>query len=123
MENDTNKLGRESEKRAKAYLEGKGYKILETNWRNAKLEIDLIARVEETIVFVEVKFRKNDEYGEPELFVNRKKQNFIIKAANAYLELNNIQYESRFDIVALSQERNEIIHLEAAFSPTIVKPL
>ncbi|MBL7902286.1 MAG: YraN family protein [Bacteroidia bacterium] len=123
MQNNTNSLGRESEQRAKAFLESKGYTILETNWRHLKLEIDLIARQSDTIVFVEVKFRKNDEYGEPELFVNRKKQNFIIKAANAYLELHNIQYESRFDIVALSKKRNEIIHLEGAFFPTLVKPL
>jgi putative endonuclease len=123
MENDTNRLGRESEKRAKAYLEAKGYKILETNWRHAKLEIDLIAFLANTIVFVEVKFRKNDEYGEPELFVNRKKQNFIIKAANAYITSHDIQYESRFDIVALNEKRNEIIHLEGAFFPTSVKPL
>jgi putative endonuclease len=123
MQNNTNSLGRESEQRAKAFLESKGYTILETNWRHLKLEIDLIARHAETIIFVEVKFRKNDDYGEPELFVNRKKQNFIIKAANAYLELHNIQYESRFDIVALSKKRNEIIHLEGAFFPTLVKPL
>ncbi|MCU0359359.1 MAG: YraN family protein [Bacteroidia bacterium] len=123
MENDTNRLGRESEQRARAYLEEKGYKILETNWRHAKLEIDLIAQLTNTIIFVEVKFRKNDEYGEPELFVNRKKQNFIIKAANAYIALHDIQYESRFDIVALSEKRNEIIHLEGAFFPTSVKPL
>jgi len=123
MENNTNKLGRESEQRAKFFLEAKGYIILETNWRHLKLEIDLIAQKGDTIVFVEVKFRKNDEYGEPELFVNRKKQNFIIKAANAYIQLHDIQYESRFDIVALSRKRNEIIHLEGAFFPTLVKPL
>lgn len=123
MQNNTNSLGRESEQRAKVFLESKGYTILETNWRHLKLEIDLIARLADTIIFVEVKFRKNDEYGEPELFVNRKKQNFIIKAANAYLDLHNVQYESRFDIVALSKKRNEIIHLEGAFFPTLVKPL
>lgn len=123
MEINTNRLGRESEKRARKFLEAKGYKILETNWRHAKLEIDLIALQSETLVFIEVKFRKSDEYGEPELFVNRKKQNFIIRAANAYIELNNLQYESRFDIVALSQERNEILHLEGAYFPTVIKPL
>ncbi len=123
MQNNTNSLGRESEKRARGFLEAKGYTILETNWRHLKLEIDVIALFANTIVFVEVKFRKNDEYGEPELFVNRKKQNFIIKAANAYIELKNIQYEARFDIVALSAKRNEIIHLEGAFFPTLVKPL
>ena len=123
MENNTNKLGRESEQRAKIFLEAKGYIILETNWRHLKLEIDLIAQKADTIVFVEVKFRKNDEYGEPELFVNRKKQNFIIRAANAYIQFHDIQYEARFDIVALSKKRNEIIHLEGAFFPTLVKPL
>lgn len=123
MENDTNRLGRESETKARKYLEEKGYTILETNWRHAKLEIDLIALKEETLVFVEVKYRKNDEYGEPELFVNRKKQNFIIRAANAYIESHGSEYESRFDIVALSRERNEIIHLEGAFAPSLVKPL
>jgi len=123
MENNTNKLGREGEAKAQAFLENKGYTLLERNWRSGKLEIDLIAQHNNTLVFIEVKLRNNSDFGEPELFVNSKKQGFIIRAANAYLHEKQIELESRFDIISLNQEKSEILHLEGAFFPSLSKSL
>lgn len=121
MENISKKQGEEGELLARNYLLKCGYKILETNWRYRKLEIDLIAKKGETMVFIEVKTRKNDTFGDPELFVTRKKQAFIIAAANQYLVENNIELESRFDIIAVLRINNNytVKHLEGAFYPLI----
>lgn len=55
--------GRKAEKAASTYLEMRGYRVLERNWRRPRCEIDIIAEKEGTIYFVEVKYRRNDEQG------------------------------------------------------------
>ena len=68
--------GSEYEKRAAQYLQDKGVRVLELNYRNRKGEIDLIAQDGEYLVFVEVKYRKDSKKGSPEEAVNyRKRQN------------------------------------------------
>jgi putative endonuclease len=121
MMNNSQKQGQEGEVLAQNYLLNEGYEILERNWRYKKYEIDIIAKKGETMVFVEVKTRKNSTFGEPELFVTRQKQGFVIAAANQYLKDNNINLESRFDIIAIIQLNNTrtVKHLEAAYYPLI----
>lgn len=116
QKNSTN-LGRDGENRAKRYLEAKGYIIRDCNWRFQKLEIDLIAEKDNTLVFVEVKTRKNEDYGEPELFVHLKKQKHLIRAANAYIEQFRITSEARFDIIGINNRQKEVTHIEGAFFP------
>lgn len=58
-------LGRYGEQRAAIYLEDRGYQIIERNWRSASGEIDLIARQDDRLVFVEVKTRNGSGYGHP----------------------------------------------------------
>jgi putative endonuclease len=55
--------GRKAEKAASTYLEMRGYKVLERNWRRPRCEIDIIAEKAGTIYFVEVKYRRNDNQG------------------------------------------------------------
>jgi putative endonuclease len=121
MKNNTKLIGNEGEAVAKKFLIEQGYRILETNWRLKKLELDIIAIINKTLVIVEVKTRKSNAFGEPELFVTKQKQNFLIAAANGYVLKNNIQLETRFDIVAIIQNNNSqtVKHLESAFSPQI----
>jgi putative endonuclease len=121
MMNNSQKQGQEGEVLAQNYLLNEGYEILERNWRYKKYEIDIIAKKGETMVFVEVKTRKNSTFGQPELFVTRQKQGFVIAAANQYLKDNNINLESRFDIIAIIQLNNSrtVKHLEAAYYPLI----
>jgi len=104
---------------ARHYLVSKGYSILDVNWRFAKYELDIVAQTGETIVFVEVKTRKNNIFAEPEISVTRKKQGFLIAAANQYLLQKDIDLEARFDIIAIQSNNNKqsVNHLEGAFYP------
>jgi len=114
--NDFGKLGEEI---AANYLEGKGYEIVERNWRNTHKEIDIIAKDGGTLVMVEVKTRQTDEYGNPDIAVTKKKQRLLIVAANAYLFKNKLDVETRFDIISIIFKDGEpvIEHIEDAFLP------
>lgn len=83
-------------------LHQKGYRILQRNLRMGKAEIDIIARQNDVLVFVEVKTRTNDDFGYPEEFVNRRKQRMILNAADAYISKTGWQEDIRFDIVAIT---------------------
>jgi putative endonuclease len=114
--NDFGKLG---EDLAVDYLTGKGYEILERNWRNVHKEIDIIAKDGKFLVIVEVKTRQTDEYGEPDVAVTRKKQRMLIAAANAYITRKGLDMETRFDIISIVFRDGEpvIEHIEDAFLP------
>ena len=121
MKNSSQALGKEGEEMAKAFLIKKGYTILASNWRFKKYEIDIIAEIKDVIVFLEVKARTSDAFGDPEMFVTKKQQKFIISAADNYLQNGQILKEARFDIIAVLQINNNITvkHLEAAFYPSV----
>jgi putative endonuclease len=114
-----NQLGKEGELIARKMLEGKGYKIIETNWRHDKDEIDIIAMDGDELVIVEVKTRSTDYYGNPEDAVDFQKEIFLIRATEAYLEEMDLDCDSRFDIVSiiLKDGKSEIFHIEDAFYP------
>lgn len=105
------------ERLAKEYLEKKNYNILETNFRTRLGEIDIIAKKDDVIVFVEVKARKTLKYGRPYESVNHRKMQKIIKVAQnyiAYKSRGDNQY--RFDIVEVFlSENDKINHIEDAF--------
>jgi putative endonuclease len=94
---------------------GLGYLILEKNFRCRLGEIDIIAKDKGTIVFVEVKYRKNDKKGSPAEAVNFHKQRVICKVADYYRMIRHMTEEDscRFDI--LSIEEKNITHLQNAF--------
>lgn len=103
-------LGRAGEDRAAEHLAEQGYRILERNYTAPQGELDLIALEGDTLVFVEVKTRKSESYGPPELAVDRRKQGRMIKAALGYLKHKRLhQVPCRFDVVAISGDRVELI--------------
>jgi putative endonuclease len=110
-------LGREGEDRAAQFLKKQGYKILERNYSTPQGEIDLIALHRGEVVFVEVKTRSNEAYGPPELAVNPRKQQRMIKAALGYIKYKKLhQVPCRFDVVAISAAtEKEIDLIENAF--------
>lgn len=115
--NDTGKRG---EQLAREYLEGKGYRILETNWRYSRAEIDIIAMDGEIMVFVEVKARSSDYFGPPEAYVTSRKEAFIAEAASVYMEESGHDWEIRFDIISVLLPPGRppaIEHFEDAFFP------
>jgi putative endonuclease len=109
----TTELGKEKESLTESFLQQKGYVILDKNYRYKKGEIDLIAKQEEILVFVEVKYRKNNRFGFPETAVSESKENLIRATAENYIFEKNWKGRIRFDIVAISGK--EVMHLEDAF--------
>ena len=116
MQNDKRNLGKEKETIAASYLQEKGYKILELNYQIRQAEIDIVAYDKETLVFIEVKYRKNNSAGNPLEAITLNKQRRICKAALFYMNQHRIDpYTSsiRFDAVGILGD--EIYHLENAF--------
>ena len=118
---DHNELGQTGEEIAAEYLVGKGYDILEVNWRHKHKEIDLIARDGDYLVIVEVKTRMSDGWENPREAVTNKKIRFLVDAAEAYIMKNDVMLETRFDIVTLipSGDGWEIEHIKEAFYPML----
>ena len=93
-------IGKLGEDLAVIYLNRMGYKILERNFRCRAGEVDIIAKDVEEIVFIEVKTRTNNTYGEPSEAVDYIKKEHIIKTANYYLYKNKLYNKSiRFDVI------------------------
>lgn len=114
-------LGQFGESAAEKFLRRKGYAIVERNFSCRFGEIDIIARKKEYIVFVEVKLRKNADYGAGTEFVTPAKQRRIIIAAQLWLSKNECELQPRFDVVEIyapqgeKTPRLEINHIENAF--------
>lgn len=110
-----NSLGTWGEQQAVRFLEGKGYRIVETNWRHRRYEIDIIAEDQDELVFVEVKTRASNSLLPPEEAVDKKKIRHIVSAANSYMKQLPGFPRVRFDIIAICGEN--ITHLPEAFYP------
>ncbi|OWY19612.1 hypothetical protein BVG80_17935 [Sphingobacteriales bacterium TSM_CSM] len=111
--------GKAGESIAQQFLQQKGYIILHTNWRHGKCEVDIIALLQNLLVFVEVKTRSTNYFGYPEEAVSRRKQLLLAKAANAYTELLHPNALVRFDVISVTLpagQEPEIYHIEDAFA-------
>ena len=94
--------GKRGEAIAATYLERMGYVLLERNYRCLFGEIDIVARDGATICFVEVKSRRSARYGDPQLAVNAKKQEKMIRTARHYLAGRGLEDRpARFDVAAI----------------------
>lgn len=116
-----NLLGAWGEQAAASYLRKKRYKIVACNYRCRLGEIDLICEYRNYIVFVEVKLRKNEKYGEAREFVGRQKQEKIQSTALMWLQQNPSDLQPRFDVIevyapdGIQTQQPDIVHLEDAF--------
>lgn len=107
--------GSRYEDQAASFFISLGYEILEQNYRQKTGEIDLIAKDGKTIVFTEVKYRKNLRKGYPEEAVNYNKQKRIMRTAEWYLKEHRIQFDHpcRFDVISILD--GELKHFINAF--------
>ena len=115
-----NDLGTYGETLALDYLKTKGYKILETNWKYSRAEVDIIAWDGEVLVFIEVKTRSYDTVAKPEDAINKKKITLLSQAAAVYMEQINHDWEIRFDVISILNRKNKqptLKHFEDAFFP------
>ncbi|MBI2118450.1 MAG: YraN family protein [Elusimicrobia bacterium] len=116
IEKTTRQIGQEKEKEALHFFEEKGWKLIAKNVLCRGGEIDLIFKDQEnTIIFVEVKYRSSLSHGVPQLTVLPYKQNRLIKSALTFIKKNNLQgHDFRFDVLALFPAGIE--HIPNAFS-------
>ena len=96
-------MGNTSEDIALEYLQERGYRLIQRNYRCKAGEIDLIVQKDDILVFAEVRSRTGTQYGEPSESVNRKKQDKIRKTAKYYLYCNRHLecYYCRFDVLSI----------------------
>jgi putative endonuclease len=111
-----NELGTWGEEVAAQYLTKKGYTIVERDWKSGHRDIDIIALKDDIVVFVEVKTRRNNYFGEPEDAVDFMKLRNLRTAINHYIRYKNIGQEIRFDVVSVigtpEEGTPEINHFE-----------
>ncbi len=108
-------IGRDYEQRAIAFLQQHGFEILERNWQSGHKEIDIIARNDDLIVFVEVKASRSLSFGHPSERVNKQKVGHLVKAAQRYIMDHNItDCDLRFDVITFAAGQME--HYPNAFS-------
>lgn len=120
-----NDLGKWGEDEAALYYEDRGYEILERDWKVGKRDIDLIALTEDkdTLVFVEVKTRQNNDLQEPEEALDVKKMRNLAIAANAYVKLHGLDMDVRFDIISVIGKCSCVESIECfedAFNPLLI---
>ena len=112
-----NEIGKEGEAIARRYLEKRGYRIAETNWRFRRAEVDLIAYTpQDVLVFLEVKTRSSEDFGSPASFVDDKKRRFMVAAARAYMIAREYEWEVRFDIIGVVMREPPVVrHYQDVF--------
>lgn len=117
--NDTGKKGEEV---AREMLIKKGYSILHTNWVIGKLELDIVATHENTLVIVEVKTRDRMDYASPSDMVSNAKIRNIVNAAHEYILKFDIHMDVRFDVVSVVKHGENYTpeHIEDAFYPPLM---
>lgn len=79
-----NATGKEGEEIARRYLENKGYKIIERNWKTKRAEIDLVVQKKSILVIVEVRTKAGENFGTPEETLNHKKRHKLFMNARVY---------------------------------------
>ena len=108
---NTQVIGQAGEDAACQYLKKNCYKILARNFRRQCGEIDIIAQKKDIVAFVEVKTRKNADFGLPCEFVTKAKQQKLIQTAYNYIEESGIRANYSFDIMEAYHENGKIVRL------------
>ena len=107
-------VGNLGEEEAVKHLLKNGYNIIERNYRLKTGEIDIIATIDDFLVFVEVKLRVSDRFGRPADAVGRNKINKIVKTSLHYMQKNNnFDKMVRYDVIEIAF--GAINHIEGAF--------
>lgn len=109
---DHNDIGKWGENLVVDKLITEGYTVAERNWRSNHAEIDIIAIRGDEIIFVEVKTRSSDDYGNPLDAITPKKISNLARAVNAYLRQMKIDLRPRFDVASIIGDGHEVTSFE-----------
>lgn len=115
-------LGKKGEDIACEFLTKKGYFIKQRNWRYRNGEIDIIAIDGKELVIVEVKTRSAVIFEEPHDSISNQKIRFLVNAAEEYIYENDLNYETRFDVISIKwfgEGKFELEHYPDAFYPPV----
>ena len=96
-----NEWGKWGEDTAAAYLEEKGYQIIERDWKSGHHDLDIVAKEDSTLVIVEVKTRRSRLFGDPEEAIDYKKRQSLQSAINHYVKSHRANHDVRFDIISI----------------------
>jgi putative endonuclease len=112
-------IGKKGEMLAAEFLQSKGYQIVALNKRFGRAEVDIIAKIGNEYVFVEVKTRTSNYFGFPEQSIGKSKISQLGKAGERFCVEMDEEIEIRYDLISLILEgdRPDIIHIEDAFYP------
>lgn len=114
---DKMETGSIGENLAAEFLVGKGFRVVARNFRWKHFEIDLIVQRDDWLIFVEVKTRRSNSYGEPESFVTDFQRHRIYQAAEEYIFSTDWRGHVRFDVVSIKPGPvPEIVHFEDAIN-------
>jgi len=117
LKTDNKSLGPQGENIAVNYLQTKGFRIMQRNYKTPLGEADIVARDRDLVVFVEVKTRSSSLFGEPFEAVNERKRNKLKKIAMYYQKQQGKESAVRFDVVSIKQRADgyEVNHIIDAF--------
>jgi len=118
-----NKKGQTFELKACHYLQQRGLKLLQRNYRSRYGEIDLIMQEADSLVFIEVRYRRSNRFGSGAESVNQHKQDRLIATAAHYLQNQrcSMTHASRFDVISIGPQQGidqgaeEILWIKDAF--------
>ncbi len=107
--------GKEGEEKALGYLKANHFNILHTNFRHKRAEVDIIAQKQNVLHFIEVKTRKNNDFGYPEEFVSDRKIELFHETAEHYIYEHNWIGGLQFDIIAITLNPEELEYIPDCF--------
>lgn len=101
--------GKQAEGLALDYLQHRTLKLIAKNWQSPYGEIDLIMKDNNTLVFVEVRYRKQNNWGHPMETITKSKRNKIITTAQLFLQKNKqwLINPCRFDVISITENLND----------------
>lgn len=104
METTSHSIGQHAETACCQYLQEQGLTLLDKNYRGKRGEIDIIMQDSDVLVFIEVRFRKNNHYGGALASITPKKQQRILATAEQYLQHETNIKNGRIDVVAMTKK-------------------
>lgn len=102
--------GKAAEELACHYLKQNGLRLIEKNFHSRFGEIDLIMQHDNTLVFIEVRYRKNQDFGGAKASITPRKQSKIRKTALYYMQKKGREFNARFDVVAMTGENQSLAY-------------
>lgn len=106
------RTGREAEDRAVALITERGYRVVDRNYRESRGELDIIAWDGDVLVFVEVRARHDDSFGDVVESIGASKRAALIRTARGYLRAHDLEEAPvRFDVVTFAGDALERVRL------------